>query len=359
MKDGALVAQPLDLERLELQGSAIPVAAQIELGGRNGRIGGFSASQTGVLAYQGIWTQVQSELAWFDRVGRRVGSVGGPGGYGNVALSPDGKQLATSVADPTRATSDVWLYDLSRDVPTRLTSHPNDDRHPIWSPDGSQIVFTSARTGTADLYQTASGGAGSQDLLLGDTLGKSPSGWSRDGRLIVFHAPGRGMRSDLWLFPLFGDRKPFVFLQTPFSEAWGQVSPDGRWIAYQSDESGKTEIYVTSFPRAGARSRLSSAGGAFPRWQQDGRTLFYLAPDKKLMAVAVNVHAGALDVGAVQPLFETHAMIEGDYNPTIVPGFPYDVSADGQRFLINTALQQTASAPPITLVVNWTAGLKK
>ena len=181
--------------------------------------------------------------------------------------------------------------------------------------------------------------------------------WSPDGRFILFAvtAPKTGL--DLWVLPLFGDRKPLPFLQTPFNESPGQFSPDGRWIAYSSDESGRYEVYVTPFPGPGGKWQVSTASGDWPRWRRDGKEIFYVAPaDNKLMAAAVNGRGSAFEVGAVRPLFETR--VAGP--PSVRPGQGrmYDISPDGQRFLVNTVAEEAASAP-ITLVVNWPALLKQ
>lgn len=185
-------------------------------------------------------------------------------------------------------------------------------------------------------------------MLLEDDLDKSPLSWSPDGRFILYGT--RGTTSSFFALPLFGDRKPVPFLQTQFNEDYGQFSPDGRWVAYFSDESGKSEVYVAPFPGPGGKWQISTAGGSFPRWRRDGTEIFYRAPDNKLMAAAVNGRGGSFEVGAVRPLFETLMQLGGRY--------PYDVSPDGQRFLINTAPEQAGSAP-ITVVLDWTAGLKK
>ncbi|MEI6667760.1 MAG: protein kinase [Acidobacteriota bacterium] len=354
VKDGTLFAQPFDAKRLELSGQATPVASGLEMAGANGLVAGFSVSQTGMLAYQGAGAQAPSELGWFDRTGRRIGSVGEPSLFGDVVLSPDGTRLATRVIEPPRATSNIRVYDLARDAAIRLTAGSMDDSDPVWSPTGDRIVFASARTGLDDLYLMTSSGAGSPDLLLSDGSWKEATSWSRDGQFILFHAPTTKTADDLWVLPLAGDRKPFVFLQTPFSEAWGQIAPDGRWIAYQSDESGRPEIYLTSFPRSGAIVPISRTGGVYPRWRGDSQELYYLTPEGKLMAAAVRLDSARPQIGAVQELFATRAVANLHF-----PGFPYDVTADGKRFVINSALQSATMATPLTLIVNWQTGLGK
>jgi Tol biopolymer transport system component len=221
----------------------------------------------------------------------------------------------------------------------------------IWSPDGSRIVFNSNRKGHYDLYQKAASGAGTEKVLLEDNLDKNPLSWSPDGRFLLYStgtaSPKTG--ADLFVLPLSGDRKPQPFLQTPFNELGGQFSPDGRWIAYTSNESGKYEVYVQPYPGPGGKWQISTAGGGIPRWRRDGTEIFYIAPDYKLMAAGINGKGSSIEVGAVKPLFQTH-MVGNRHE--------YDVSADGQRFLVNSAPEQEASAP-ITVVLNWIAGLKK
>ena len=220
----------------------------------------------------------------------------------------------------------------------------------IWSPDGSRIVFNSNRKGHLDLYQKASSGAGTEEVLLEDNLDKYPTSWSPDGRFILYRHQCPQTRAQLFVLPLSGDRKPVPFLNTKFDESFGQFSPDGRWVAYRSNESGRNEVYVAPFPGPGGKWQISTAGGDRPRWRRDGSEIFYLAPDNKLMAAAVNGKGASFEVGAVKPLFEARFVTGGRYQ--------YAVSADGQRFLINTTPEQAASAP-ITVVLNWTAGLKK
>jgi len=236
---------------------------------------------------------------------------------------------------------------------------PAEEWAPIWSPDGSRVVFNSRRKAHLDLYEKASSGVGAEVELLADSLNKWPEDWSPDGRFILFGVAAAAQTGrDLWVLPMFGDRKPFPFLQTQFSVGSGRFSPDGRWIAFASNESGRAEVYVAPFTGAGGapsgaaalatlggKWQISTAGGQGPQWRRDGKEIFYLAPDKKVMGAAVGGE-GTFEVGAVRPLFDTPASIVG-----------YDVSPDGQRFLVNTLVEENSA--PITLVVNWPALLKK
>jgi hypothetical protein len=370
LREQTLMAQPFDVERLELTGDALPIAEHVITGGASGMAGAFSVSETGVLAYQtgpadvGGQAGAPTQLVWFDRSGKPIGALGDQARYGDLELTPDGGRVAVSLFDRARRGRDIWLFDLARGLRTRFTFDPADEMTSVWSPDASRVVFNARRKGHLDLYQKASSGAGDDEELLADSLEKVPLDWSPDGRFILF-AVGAFQTPDLWVLPLFGDRKAFPFKQTPFSEVPGRFSPDGRWIAYASNESGKYEVYVAPFPgRGGVLSaaaapgtpgdkwQVSTVGGSWPRWRSDGREIFYLAPDQKLMAAAVSGAGSAFEVGAVKPLFEAPALRIPNQ------GSMYDVSLDGQRFLVNTLAEQAAAAP-ITLVVNWPALLKK
>jgi serine/threonine protein kinase len=349
LRETTLMAQPFDLRRLALTGSAFPIAEQIQTQGNFPPSGVFSASENGVLAYQGGGATANSQLVWFDRTGKQIGVLGDPAAYGSVELSPDGRQASVSIPDEAGKGRDIWLYDVARGLRTRFTFDRANALESIWSPDGSRVVFNSGRKGHLDLYQKASSGSGAEEVLLEDNLDKYPVSWSPDGRFILYSSVGGPTGLDLFVLPLFGDRKPLPFLQTQFAEGSGRYSPDGRWVAYASNESGKFEVYVAPFPGPGGKWQISTAGGDWPRWRRDGNEIFYLTPGNALMAAAVNGKGSSLEVGAVKPLFQTRATRLEDR---------YAVSADGQRFLINTSPEQATSAP-ITVVLNWAAGLKK
>jgi eukaryotic-like serine/threonine-protein kinase len=327
-------------------------------------------SQTGLVAYQTAETDLRSQLVWFDRTGKQLSTVGGPADQMYVELSADEKRVAVSMLDPEKNSRDLWTYDLARDgLRTRLTFDPADEFTSVWSPDASQIVFNSARKGIMDLYQKASNGAGAEDLLLADTVNnKYATSWSSNGRFVLYHIGNANSQNgnDLWALPLVGDRKPTPVLQTPFNETNGRFSPDGRWIAYMSDEAGPHEVYVMPFAEAAApgafpktpagKWQISTGGGTFPRWRRDGKELFYLSAENKLIAVAVNGQGSAFEVGAAHPLFEIRR------RPARYRGISsgnYDVSGDGQRFLVNAAVAGQKTTAPITLVVNWPELLRK
>ncbi|PYR66299.1 MAG: hypothetical protein DMF88_16790 [Acidobacteria bacterium] len=362
LREQTLMAQAFDVERLELASEAVPIAEHVTIGGIIGMAGGYGLSETGILAYQtgvvevGGPSDTSTQLVWFDRSGKPIGALGDQAGYGDLELAPDGKRATVSLFDRTRRTRDIWLVDIARGLRTRFTFDSSEKRGSVWSPDGNRVVFNTDRKGHFDLYQKTSSGSGAEEELLVDGRDKFPIDWSSDGRFILFGVGETGATADLWVLPLFGDRKPFPFLQTPFGEVSGRFSADGRWIVYESDESGRSEVYVAPFSARGetpgSKWQISTTGGTQPRWRSDGKEIFYLAPDKRLMAAAVNGRNSAFEVGAVRSLFDTRAP------STINPRSAYDVSPDGQRFLVNTLADDDA-APPITLVVNWPALLKK
>jgi hypothetical protein len=350
-RERTLLARPFDAKRFQLTGEAFPVGEQVQYFPAVA-CGTFSVSENGILAYQASAGGGLSQLVWFDRDGKQLESVGAPADYTHPRLSHDGRRVAVDISDPQTGRADIWIYDLARRVSTRFTFGPANNLFPIWSPDDSRIVFCSDRKGNFDLYQKAASGAGSDELLFSSvTSTKFPTDWSQDGRLIAFQAIDAKSKTgwDLWVFSV-SDRKVTSFLSTPFAETRSQFSPDGRWMAYVSDESGKQEVYLQPVPGPAGKWQISTAGGTHPVWSRNGKEIFYIAADNKLMAVEIKADPG-FDAGTPRALFETH-----------LKGAPalrrYDVSPDGQRFLMNT-LVGDAKANPITLVQNWTAELKK
>ena len=268
-------------------------------------------------------------------------------------LSPDEKRFIADRLDPQTSTSDLWLYDVSGGNAQRFTFDPANDFNPVWSPDGSRIVWASNRDGgISNLYQKAASGAGEETLLLKSDYPKFPTDWSRDGRFIIYHQIDPKTKRDVWVLPVTGsgEAKPFPVLRTEANETAGTLSPDGRWLAYASDESGRYEVYVQSFPGGGGKRQVSTGGGIGPRWRRDGQELFYYAGDGKLMAAPVR-SGESFEVGAAVSLFEFRAG-----TPQLFA--PYAVTADGQRFLINAVVETEPNAP-LTVVVNWAAGVKK
>jgi Tol biopolymer transport system component/predicted Ser/Thr protein kinase len=337
---GTLMAQPFDLKRLELSGEAVPVAEQVT---------SFSSSPTGVLAFWSGGPQGNTQLTWYDRKGNVLTKAGEIGEYNNFRLAPDEKRIAFDRPDAESGSMDVWVMDLIRGTTSRLTFDPAIDNLPIWSPDGLRILYPNNRTGVFDLYVKAATGAGQEEVLV--KLG-TPTGWgthwSRDGRFIMYEIPGAKTGRDLWIAPQFGDRKPFLYLQTQFNESEGSFSPDGRWVAYVSDESGRNEIYVQAFPLSGAKWQISTRGGSEPSWRKDGTELFYLAADRNLMAVPIQLGA-AFEAGVPKSLFPI-AVTQQRHS--------FAVANDGQRFLVSASPGGERTVP-MTVVLNWQAGLKK
>jgi serine/threonine protein kinase len=350
MRGSTLLARPFDAGRLEFTGEAAPVAENVLYFGAQGS-GTFSASENGLLAYQTGAQGDPSRLEWFDRTGRLTESVGSVAAHTHPRISRDGRRVVSALLDGQTALLDLWLYDLPRRVSTRFTFEPAVNVFPVWSPDGGRIAFASNRRGRHNIYQRATSGSGDDELLLPPAaIFRFPTDWSSDGGLIAFQASSAQATTglDIWTFS-FTDRKERPFLATPFQEWSPQFSPDGRWIAYTSDESGKPEVYVRPFQDSSGKWQVSSGGGSYPRWRRDGKEVFYIAPDKTLMAVEVQA-GSAFETGAPKPLFRTQIR-------STDAGSQYDVSADGQRFLINTIVPEEQSA--ITVVQNWMAGLKK
>ena len=342
-REGTLMAQAFDVASLALTGAPFRVAEQVGYFRTNNEAY-FSVSETGVLVYQSGGAG-KTQLVWFDRSGKQPSAPGPPGEYSFPALSPDEKRVAIGRSDAQTGGFDIWLQDLARGIPSRFTFYPGSDVYPVWSPDGSRIVFGSSRDGAWSLYQKLSSGAGSEEAMLKSSDRIWPSDWSLDGRFILYTQTSPNTLGDLWLIPLFGDRQPIPFLQTKFNERNGVFSPDGKWIAYQSDDSGSYQVWVQSFP-AGSKWQVSSEGGSLPRFRRDGKELFYLAANGKLMAVEVKANTSGLEFSAPKPLFETHQTDR------------YAVTANGQRFLFSKPVEESASAP-ITVILNWTAEAKR
>ncbi|MGO9259373.1 MAG: protein kinase domain-containing protein [Bryobacteraceae bacterium] len=346
MRERTVMAQAFDATALRTTGDPFPVAEQVDYAQASIQ-GQFAVSQTGVLAYYSGGAALDSQLTWFDRDGKPLGTVGPPGTMQAPAISPDGGTVAVDRLDAQAGTYDLWLHDLAHSTDSRFTFDPSHDWCPVWSPDGSRILFASNRTGRWGLYQKPATGAGKEELLY-ETAGLTfTTDWSRDGRFAIFHSLAAKTGDDLWVLPLLGDRKAFPFLQTEFAEMYGKLSPDGRWLAYASDETGVYEVYVQTFPGKEGKWQVSAKGGTRPVWSRDGKELFYIAEGHKLMAV--EVRSGVqFEHGVPKALFEART-------PT---GASFDVTRDGKRFLLINSLAQEANAP-MTVVINWHAGVKK
>jgi Tol biopolymer transport system component len=345
MHDTTLMAQAMDASGLEPQGEAFPVAEKVQFDGGFSR-GVFSASPEGTLVYQTGLGRVGSRLVWYDRAGAAAGEVGEEFLYLDVEISPDGRSVAVASVNPQIGPPDIWIHDLSRGVRSRFTFDPRADRCPVWSHDGARVAFRCTRTAGYEIRVKDLTGPGAERVLFESAGESAPTSWSRDGRLLLFQMRDPNTRNDLWVLTLPGDRKPTPFLQTTFNEESARFSPDGRWVTYVSDESGRDEIYVTPFPGPGRRLQVSANGGTQPRWRSDGQEIFFISNGSQLMTASVQARNGLLEVGQAKPLFKFIVYSAG--------GMLYDVSADGRRFLVITA-SQPADLSPLTLRLNWTA----
>ncbi|HLA39409.1 MAG TPA: hypothetical protein VJ417_05390, partial [Candidatus Glassbacteria bacterium] len=342
LNEGRLVAQRLDPEQGVLTGEPVTVAD---------RVGAVSVAASGLVAYRTVGESPR-QLVWLDRAGAVLGPVGDPDGtISNPRVAPDGHRV--SLVRTVAGNTDIWLQDGART--SRLTFDAALDNFPIWSPDGSRILFASARSGTLDIYQTLASGAGEPERIVASQQLKAPFSWSADGRFGLYLSIDPQTGADLWVVPMAGEQTPQVFLQTPFYESWGVFSPDGRWVAYQSNGSGRWEIYLRPFVPPGSTDReaagqwqVSTAGGIHPVWRADGEELYYLNPEGAMVAVPVNVGGSTPELGNPESLFSTRIL--GGGVGAAAQGRQYDVSADG-RFLINTELEGTEA--PITLIQNW------
>ena len=349
-RGGDLMAQPFDPSTLQAHGDPFRVAEQVPANGTGRAF--FSVSTTGVLGYFGGGALAMSRLTWMDRTGKPLGVVGDAGAYFNLSLSPNERRVAVSMTAGSPANRDIWVIDLTTDTPSKLTSDPAQEADPIWSqPDGSHILFNSNRDGTfSSAFQRSADGAG-QDVLVVkmERLIDSPD-WSHNGRFLVFTGGGAQTSNDLWVLPFSGERKATVLLQTPEIEDSPAFSPDDRWIAYDSDATGRFEVYVRSFSPGGGQLQISRNGGWAPRWSRDGKEIFFLALD------------GTMTVADVTLGKEFHASVPRVLFPTTLlktaDRHTYAVTQDGKRFLLPVRDQRQA-AVPITVVLNWPGMVKK
>ena len=342
VREGDLFAQPFDDRKARLHGEPrlLAKAVHYHLGPSNAA---FSVSEAGILVYE--TATPPSRLVWLDREGREIGQLGQPSVMQGLRISPEGGRVAVDIADRRTGTSDIWLFELSRGVSTRLHFDPVDEILPVWSPDGSKLIYRSDRQGAPDIYEMAIGVPGSEKPLLREPGLQQAEDVSRDGRFLVYLNEMQTTVWAIWLLPLQGDRKPLPWLRTRFNLASPRFSPDGRWIAYESDESGVPEIYMALTEGGGEKRRISPAGGRRPRWRRDGKELYYIAPGDTLMALPVSP-GRTLEVGAPVPLFRGELEIE-----------EYDVAPEGSRFLVSTPVEKVRESP-IRVILNWDAALK-
>ena len=352
-RQGILLAQPFDPGSLTLKGDPVPVAEHVETGAVPGLVA-FSLSDTGVLAYGvGNAADTAFRLVWVDRRGQQIAAVDPPGWYRGVELSPDGSQIAAHQHDGDGG--DIWVMDQARGTKARFTFDASQDNSsPAWSRDGGRIAYASLRAGKWGLYVKSSNGTGNEERVYespaGDVLAIQPLSWAPQGRSVLFAVFNRTTQWDVWLLSLSEGLKAEPLLQEPTVERHGQISPDGKWLAYMSRETGTNEIYVRGLPPLTGKWAVSTGGGTVPRWRGDGRELFYLAGGK-LMAVDVNAEGIAFETGTPKALFEfSHS------NVTHADYFPYAVTRDGRKFLVTRELPSRAGdarQAPVVVVLNW------
>ncbi|MGA9625407.1 MAG: hypothetical protein WBQ65_13120, partial [Bryobacteraceae bacterium] len=350
LRGGTLVAQEFHPGTLTLVGEPHPVADPVARMGILGQMS-VAVSAGGLLLYS--TANNLSQFTWLDRTGKPLGVVGEPGEYGQFRLSPDGHRVAAALDEP--GSTDIWLLEVERGVAGRFTSNSVITTYPIWSPNGRTILFSSGAP--RNLFCRESSGAGNEQRLSQSPNNQFATDWSRDGRWVLYFEVAPGTQRDLWVLPVgpggesAPDATPRPYLRTPSNEWWGRFSPEAtpRWVAYQSDETGRWEVYIQAFPEPRGATRISTGGGQYPQWGAGGRELFYVSPDNKLMAVSLKVGADAVDPSAPRELFPL---------PTVEVGWsPYDTAADGQRFLVRATPAQAAQ--PLTVIVNWPALLKQ
>ena len=356
VRENTLMAQAFDADKLDLKGEAFPVAEQAV---RNPIIGRamFSVSDNGLLVMR-TGRINNDQLIWFDRAGKQLGALTSPGGYTAPALSPDEKTVAVSRVDlQTGAAADIWLINLERGTQIRLTADPASEIYPAWSPSGDRIIFVSNRNGQTSIYQKLSDGSAVEEPLVSSGELKYNPSFSPDGKFIIYAQLNPKTNADLYLMSTGTDKKIEAFLQTDFIEAQARVSPNGRWVAYISNETGQFEVYVQTFPVAGGGKVLVSVGGGSqPQWRADGRELYYYAPNRKLLAVGVNGDGPTFTVGSAQPLFDIR--ITGAFDQSFPGNGYYTPTRDGNRFLVS-AVPEAVERQQINVVLNWKADLKR
>jgi len=340
-RESALMAQRVDLRTFEPKGDPFAVAETVAV--RPGMVGTIAVSgSSGSFAYRPA-VSARRQFVWLDRAGNRIGTIGEPDDAlnGPWQLSPDGGVVV--MGRSTNNNLDLWLIDVARGIPRRFVSDPASDTFPLWSPDGARLAFGSSRLHGSvihDLFVKPIRGPDRETVLLESAENKYPLDWSRDGRFIVYSVLSAKTASDLWVLPQDGSTQAFVFKQTPSDEMGAKFSPDGHWMTYQSNETGRIEIYVERFPGPSRSTLVSTSGGTAPAWRDDGREIIYRGLDDRVMAVPVSIRADSVDAGTPVALF------------ALRPGATFEPTRDGKRFLVNTSLDDDSS-PPITVVLNW------
>jgi Tol biopolymer transport system component len=356
VRDGTLMAQPFDADRLRLSGSALPIIEDVRSpgSGATGPTAAYSASAQGVLAYQaGLRTRSRPVLV--DRGGREIASLGVPGDISDVAVSPDGSAIAVSVIDTARSTRDLWVYPTAGGPGRRVTFEAADEFAPVWSPDGARLLFSSLRDGLVQLAIVDVNGTAPPQPFEADRegIGRYAADWSRDNRAVLYVGGGRAIaRSDLFVAPLAEGRQSRALLDSTFVETHGRIAPAGDWMAYASNETGRLEVYIDRFPALGDKRIVSADGGGWPRWSRDGGELFYVMPGGDLVAAPVRRAGGRLEIASPRALFPLNAR-----GPVRLDAYGYDVLPDG-RFVVNRLLAEPGTSA-ITIVLNWTTALER
>ncbi|MBS1859006.1 MAG: PD40 domain-containing protein [Acidobacteria bacterium] len=349
INERSLMAQPFNPDKLEVKDA--PVTLGTDIGAlRSLSLAPISVSATGALVYQGVG-KAKAQVVWTDRSGRQLATSGGPGEYGPPRLSPAGDRAAVAKLDPDGKLAHLWLLGQNGTA-TQISSGPQHEGAPVWSPDGSRLAYFGRNGQAYDLYQRPAAPGGKAELLDQSPTRKFPTDWSHDGRYLLFYEESRGTRLDIWGFSML-ERRPAPIVKTVYTEGFATLSPNGRWLAFQSDQSGHNDVYVEAFDGLTSGTKktfLVAQDGGLPHWRGDGNEVYYITAGGSLMAVQIHEANGSLQVAKPQKLFQTRPL-PGTWNL-------YDVSADGQRFVFKLPLEWTSSAP-ITVVTNWVTKLKE
>jgi Tol biopolymer transport system component len=344
IREKVLMAQPFDPKALRTTGEPVVVGRDVQYVETWGSAA-FASSDSGLLAYQGA-SPAARQLAWFDRSGKKLPTLGTDGEYAeDPRLSPDGSRVAVKRVDPTTRSADIWIFEVARGIGSRFTFDAARESSPVWSADGNRLFFSWNKEGIGNIYEKSVTGAGSEKLLVKSDLWKEPLDASPDGHWLVYGVGDPKTRGDIWLLSLSGGLKASPLIASPFDENQARFSPDGRWLAYESDETGRAEVFVQPFPLTGQKWQISTAGGRSPRWMSGGRELMYLEPPEMRKVVQISTEP-SFQASVPKDLFAT-PRAQGS-----------DAARDGQRFLFNLPAAQTAPSP-MTIVLNWFAGLKK
>jgi dipeptidyl aminopeptidase/acylaminoacyl peptidase len=344
--DGMLVAHPFDAGKGELEGEPMPLADNV--GSSAVGLADFSAAADGTLVFRSGESGGR-RLLWYDRAGTDLGAVAEGSEFRNTCLSPDASKVVSGITDDDSGNRDLWIHDLDRGVASRFTFDPAVDSNPLWSPDATQIVFSSTRDEKRGLYRKDASGVGAAELLLEVDDGANPNSWSSDGRFLLYNTRGADTSWDIWALPMDGSGEPFPVLKSEFFEVRPSFSPDGKWFAYESNESGRSEIYVRQFPGPGGQWQVSTDGGSEPMWSAVGNEVIFLDVGGNLSVVPVETGA-TFTAGLPEVLFD----------PVVFPTLQrnrYLAASDGERFLV-LATMSGESIRPTTVVLNWSAGLE-